>query len=224
MSDLFNPKPVYPHNTNDPSTVVAFVSSHLKVSVEQLWEAIEVGMADAAITTDNSAAMSFGTRLWDGTLTSLRNQLAVSGWTVHRPGGLEVVRRSDNRIQITPSIGNKHTGIFTDGSPKWKHNRGVSTRKAINENQLSLADLAPDDATLRPIQTWWLMYSVRLDAGEKIVRAEISLPVGLSRSGVADWSHRLLLGEHLFGDARPAVIPDAAPDSIVPLLRRAAQA
>ena len=221
MSDapLLTPEPE-PIILDDPAVVAAFVQSNLRVSLAQLWDALSIGMAEAALTTEHSTAGAFGTRLWDGTAMSLRDQLKPAGWDVLRPGGLEVVRRSDGLVQITPSLGNEHTGVLSAGVPKWEHQRGVSTKRAINENQLSLADLAPDEVAFQPIQTWWLLYRVFVRDEQKMLRAELSLPVDLNRRGVVRWAYRLLLGERSFGDARSATIPAPAPDPQINLARR----
>ena len=220
MSNLFAPEP-QSIIIDDPAAVAAFVQSHLHVTVAQLFQALDVGMAEAAVTTDHSSAGAFGTRLWDGSLTSLRDQFAPAGWTVHRPGGLEVVRRPDKAVQITPSLGTENVGVITGVSPKWARKRGVSTKKAIDENQMSLADLAPGEPAFRPIQTWWLMYHPFLAHGEKVLRAEISLPIEMSAKGVVLWAYRVFLGERTFGDSTIADIPVGAPDPEVTIRRRA---
>jgi hypothetical protein len=218
-SAILSPEPE-PIILGEPAAVAAFVDANLHVTTTQLWDALSIGMAEAALTTEHSTAGAFGTRLWDGTAMSLRDQLKPAGWNVLRPGGLEVVRRSDGALQITPSLGNEHTGVLSGGIPKWKYQRGVSTKKAINENQLSLADLAPEEVAFRPIQTWWLLYRVFVREGEKMLRAEISLPVDLNRRGAVRWAYRLLLGERSFGDTRSATIPAPAPDPQIVLARR----
>ena len=81
--------------------------------------------------------------MYDGTLTSLRDQLAPRGWLPARPGGLEVVTRNDKRVQITPSMGTDGTGLRW-GHPTCKHDRGTSTEVAVEDNQMSLAEIAPE--------------------------------------------------------------------------------
>ena len=118
MSSLFAPEPKR-IIIDDASKVAAFVQLRLQVTVAQLFQALDIGMAEAAVTTEHSSAVAFGTRLWDGCLTSLRDQLAPDGWTVQRPGGLEVVRRPDKAVQITPSLGTENVGVVTGVNPRW---------------------------------------------------------------------------------------------------------
>ncbi len=220
MQDIFVPDP-QPTVLVEDADVTRFMASHVLVTVEQLWESIDVGMSEAAVTTEHSTAAAYGTRLWDGTTRSLRDQLKPLGWTTRRPGRLEVVRRPDNLLQIAPSLGTADTGVLPPANPKWLHPRGISTKNAIRGNQLSLEELLPSDSALAPIETWWLLYHVTSRAGETIVRAELSMPVLLSSEGVVIWKHRLLLGERNYGDSVPAFIPEAAPDPVVPVQRRA---
>jgi hypothetical protein len=199
--------------------VAAFLAANVGLTREQLFQALDVGMAEAGLVTKHSAAASFGTRLWDGTLTSLRDQLCLNGWTVERPGNLEVVRRADSLLQLTPSLGSRDTGTTDAGSPTWEHVRGVSTERAVSDNQGSFSDLIPNEASLRPIQTWWLLYTVVESEGQKRLRAELSLPVVVT-GGIPQWKYRLLLGERPFGVTNIASIPEAAPEPQVSIARR----
>lgn len=220
MKDIFTLDP-RPTTLVERADVARFMKSHMQVTSDLLWEAIDVGMGEAAVTTEHSTAAAYGTRLWDGAIRSLRDQLKPLGWKTQRPGRLEVVRRPDNLLQIAPSLGTADTGALPPANPKWLHPRGVSTTNAIHGNQLSLSELAPKDGALVPIETWWLLYYVTARGGETIVRAEVSMPVMLSSGGVVTWRHRVLLGERNYGDSIPAFIPEAAPDPVVPVKRRA---
>jgi hypothetical protein len=88
-----------------------------------------------------------------------------------------------------------------------------------NDNHRSLAGLAPLDPALRPIQTWWLLYHFVERDGDRLVRAELSLPVRAERRLIVDWACRVLLGE--FGSATTrSNIPEPAPEPFIPKPRR----
>jgi len=196
---------------------VADALDRLGVTADQLHTALAHGAADAATVTTHAAAASFGTRLWDGTLTSLRDQLIPRGWTVKRPGGLETVVNPDNRIQITPSLGTPDTGL-RDGFPNWKHDRGESTATAVADNQLSLENLDPDAGSWR-VQTWWLLYWLHQCDCEQVIRSELSLPTR-ENGGRPYWGYRILLGDYPIGTAAGAPIPEPAAEPQMGVLRR----
>jgi hypothetical protein len=205
---------------DEPHAVEGYLSAHIGITCSEIYEALDYGAAEAATVTAHAALSSFGTRLWDGVLTHARDLwVAGRGWEVARPGGLEVVRRADNRVQITPSMGNEGTGV-RDGAPSCKHDRGESTSNAVGNNQLSLGDLAPADNAWGPIQTWWLLYYAFPRDREQWMRAELSLPTEVVHGRITHWSHRLLFGERPFGTAAVANIPEPAPEPEVQLRRR----
>lgn len=218
--DLFSDPPE-PTVIDDPALVDAYLVQHVGVTSAELGEALDFGTAEAGTVTEHAALSSFGTRLWDGALTSLRDQLVPKGWKVARPGGLEVVRRADETLQITPSMGNEATGI-RDETPSCKYDRGLSSAAAVERNQLSLADLAPEDEAWQTIRTWWLLYYVFPREGERWIRAELSLPTAVDGGRFVSWSHRLVLSERPFGTVEPVVIPDASPEPELTLPRRSA--
>jgi hypothetical protein len=207
---------------DDPVEVEAFLAATIGVTTEELHVAVQHGAADAALVTEHSAAASFGWRMFDGTLTSIRDQWVVRGWRAARPGGLEVVVRKDNGLQITPSMGTEDTGI-REGHPTCKHDRGAASAVAIEENQSSFGEVAHGDAAWERIRTWWLMYCIAVRGDEKFVRAELSLPLRVENGRITEWGYRVLLGERLIGSAAVVAIPEAAPEPTIPELRRRAE-
>lgn len=207
---------------DDPGEVEAFLTAQIGVSVSELHSALDYGAADAALVTANSAAASYGWRMYDGTLTAMRDQLARRGWQLARPGGLEVAMRKDKLVQITPAMGTDGTGLRS-GHPTCKHHRGSATVIAVEDNQTSLADLAPHEAAWRKTQTWWLMYCIVVREDEKLVRAGLSLPLRVENGRITEWGYRVLLGERPIGSTTIANIPEPAPEPTIPQLRRRAE-
>ncbi len=205
----------------DAGDIEAFLTARISASATVLHTAVEHGAADASLVTDHAAAASYGWRMYDGTLTSLRDQLAPQGWLALRPGGLEVVTRKDKLVQITPSLGTEGTGLRW-GHPTCKHERGASTTVAVEENQTSLADLAPDDLGWKRVQTWWLLYNLFVRREERFVRSELSLPLQVKNGRITEWGFRILLGERPIGTTT-VNIPAPAPDPTIPALRRRAE-
>ncbi|MGE0307606.1 MAG: hypothetical protein AB7Q27_17800 [Acidimicrobiia bacterium] len=205
----------------DPVDVEAFLAARISVSSTVLHTAVEHGAADASLVTDHGAAASYGWRMYDGTLTSLRDQLAPKGWLPLRPGGLEVATRKDKLVQITPSMGTEETGLRS-GHPTCKHERGASTAVAVEDNQTSLADLAPDDPGWTRMQTWWLLYHLVVRGEDKFVRSELSLPLQVKNGRITEWGYRILLGERPIGTTN-VNIPAPAPEPTIPALRRRAE-
>jgi hypothetical protein len=205
---------------DDPRTVADFLSTRIKVTVADLHDALDAATADAATVTDNSPHPAFGWRMYEGIIKTLRES-KVSEWEAKRPDGLEVVRRRDNRVQITASAGNAATGIAA-GRPTCKHPRGSATAKAVDKNQLTYADIAPE---FKPIETWWLLWFVSTASNgeqrERRVRAELSLPTLVHEGSIQRWRYRVLIGERSFGTVTTVPIPEPAPDPTFDLPWRA---
>jgi hypothetical protein len=201
-----------------PDDVEAFLAARIGASAAVLQTAVEHGAADASLVTTHSAAASYGWRMYDGTLTSLRDQLVSFGWSPSRPGGLEVVMRNDKLVQITPAMGTDGTAL-RGGHPTCKHDRGASTEAAVGDNQASFADLAPDDIGWTSTQTWWLLYNVVVRGEDRFVRSELSLPLQVKNGRITEWGCRVLLGESSIGTTAVS-IPAPAPEPTIPPLRR----
>jgi hypothetical protein len=174
-----------------PSDVSDYIQSNLGFNVTVLEAAVEAGGSEAAMVTPHNAASSYGYRFWDGLVASLRDQLVPHGWASERPGQLEVVRRSDNALQITGSLGDDGVGIES-ADPSCRHEKGESTDAAIRNNQLTLTGYSGGDSSWQPILTWWILYRFSGPA-EKRVTAELSLPREGVGGRVTDWAVRLFL-------------------------------
>ena len=173
------------------------VEDHLKrrvgVTLGILQASLRVGVSEAAMTTEHSAATSYGFRMWDGTTRELRDRLSRRGWELARPGQLEAVRRRDQRLQILAAMGD--AGVCDrDATPSAAHPRGASTYVAIQSNQLSFADIANEMSRedWEPIQSWWLLYRPSPMEPTRI-RAELSLPVAMYGTTITGWATRIFL-------------------------------
>jgi len=180
-----------------PEEVEAYISDELGFDSVVLVEALERAGSEAAMTTQHNAASAFGYRFWDGMVASVRDRLVPLGWRVERPGGLEVVRRSDNRLQITGSLGDDAVGIES-ADPNCRHQKGQSSDEAMRTNQLTLDGLAGDDPAWRPMLTWWVLYRFAGFDDRRII-SELSLPREGSSGRVAEWEVRLFLPEFQIG-------------------------
>jgi len=179
--------------------------------------AVLAGHADASMVTLHSPATAFGSRLWEGAIRQLRDELIPRGWRSLRPGQLEVVRNKLETIQITAALGDINVGDPA-ASPSCEHPRGTSTARAIEVNQNTFAGLAPGDGW-EPIETWWLLYrpSKRPD---QPVRCELSLPVSMAGSRIRDWAIRILLSGFDERSGETAILPESPAPIDVPLNRR----
>jgi len=218
MMSIFDPV-AGPQRVVEGDEVESFLRDKIGIEAMVLGKALLGGAAEAAMVTPHSGAAASGWRMYDGVVKALRDELVPEGWRVFRPGGLETVVRNDNHCQITAALGNEHTGLRPPSNPSCEHERGAATLEAVDANQRSLAGLAPLDPALRPIQTWWLLYHFVERDGDRLVRAELSLPVRAERRLIVDWACRVLLGE--FGSATTrSNIPEPAPEPFIPKPRR----
>lgn len=186
-----------------------------------LENALSAGAADAAMTTAHSPATAYGSRFWEGVIRELRDELAPARWSVERPGQLEVVRRADNKVQLTAALGDAYVGD-PSATPSCEHPRGKATADAIDRNQGSLEALAPDDDAWQPIETWWLLYRLAGSGESKRVVAELSLPIEMRGSRISWWHTRLVLPELPLGDGGARLELPPPPPEINPEVRRRA--
>lgn len=198
----------------DPAAVAAYVRNEIGLELGVLVEALERGGSESAMTTAHNAASSFGYRFWDGMVAALRDGLVPLGWRAERPGGLEVVRRKDNRVQITGSLGDDAVGVESV-DPSCRHQKGQSTDEAMRTNQLTLAGVSGGDPAWRPMLTWWVLYRFAGMDGRKVI-PELSLPRAGSGGKVTEWAVRLFLPDFEIGGGG-GIDLGALPDSPAPV-------
>jgi hypothetical protein len=202
-----------------PIEVEAYLRQEIGFELRVVLEALERGGSEAAMTTPHNAASSFGYRRWDGMVAGLRDQLVPHGWTSERPGGLEMVRRADNRVQITGSLGDSNVGN-DQADPSCQHEKGESSDAAMRTNQLTLDGLVGDDPTWKPILSWWVLYRFA-GLNERRVVPELSLPREGVAGHVSSWAVRILLPEFEVGggDGIDVGVPPESPPPIVSVRR-----
>lgn len=222
MSDSFFQAGPVPSIIDTTEAVEKYLRQHVGVSLGTLRSALRVGHSEAAMATEHSAATSYGFRMWDGTMRELRDRLSKRGWQTVRPGQLEAVRRGDKQLQILAAMGD--AGVCDrSATPSAAHPRGASTYVAIQSNQLSFGDVAPDNKEdWEPIQSWWLLY--RQSPMEPTwLRAELSLPVAMYGTTITGWAVRIFLPTEMGeGASRRKQMPEPPSPVQVPVGRKTA--
>lgn len=192
----------------EPAEVDAYIRSEIGCEVGVLEQSIRAGASEGAMVTAHNAASAYGYRFWDGVITSLRDQLVPAGWRCERPGQLEVIRRADNRLQITGSLGDEGVGVES-ADPSCRHDKGQSTDAAVRHNQLTLGGHRTNDPSWRPLLTWWVLYRLS-GPDERRVVSELSLPREGVGGHITDWAVRVFLPEFDLGrgDFDAVAIPE----------------
>ena len=219
MSSLPRIGPPAPIVVDDPGQVEQILRSHFHFSSEHCASALEAGHARAALATDNSAVSQFGSDFYFGVIEQMRGDLATYSYLPRRYKGLELTRRSDNRVQLATCMACDGAGDV-GGRPAPKNPKGSSSKKAIHDNQGTLGELAHDVA-FDPIETWWLLYQLHGSERTRSISAELSLPNGMSSVKTFHWSIRLILPTlHLNESSEVPALPEPAAEVEVPVVRR----
>jgi hypothetical protein len=150
------------------------------------------GHAEASRSTYNDAAFMHGTRMWNGVLSCLRDQLITSDWKTERPNNLELTSSPRRKLSILVASGDKYTGQ-KNGTPSNK-NGGKKTglHSAVSCNQDILPGL--EDYIMREKirpQTWLFLFHI--DDQQGVISQELSLPSAISGGHVTKWEKRLIL-------------------------------
>lgn len=174
----------------------------LGVGPERLFDALDAGDIAARQADRFSPVTAAGTLRWMETVRMLRQGLAADGWTPNDSRNSPRAIDPDGRYAVVPVSGTADVGL-PDGTPKTANPRGSASSRAVQINgQLEfsftaalLADMAAEQT--EAVTTWFLLY-YRSQVDE--LRAELSLPVGISDKGVVDaWQERILLPPRTFG-------------------------
>jgi hypothetical protein len=161
------------------------------------------GLAQYLTATPFHPVNAPGTFMYHGLVHAMRELLVPVGWEFAEES-LSFTFNSESSIALVVSSGNVHAGDRTQG-PWFKYPKGPTTQAAIvgNAIQLGLFDGVPGFAEFvlpstpkrvdfDTFKTWWLLHHVDLSKGE--MRAELSLPVGVSSRGeVSHWEIRIIL-------------------------------
>lgn len=204
---------------DDPGEVEVQLRTDFHFGIEQCQQALTAGHARAALATPNSARSQFGSDFYFGVIEEWRSQLGRCEYRPRQYFGLELARRSDNRLQVTTCMATAGAGEAS-GSPRPKNPKGSSSKKAIHDNQGTLGRLAPG-ASWDPIQTWWLLYEIHGLLGQtRSVTAEVSLPNDMRSGSRFGWEVRLILPRLELNAVDAPALPEPAALIEVPIVRR----
>jgi hypothetical protein len=187
----------------------------LGINPDRLFDALDAGDVAARQADVFSPVNAAGMLRWLETVRALRQGLAADGWTTNDDRNSPRIVDPGGAIALLPVSGTVDVGLES-GEPKTANARGNTSARAVQVNgQLEfsvtvalLADLAAEKTNA--LRTWFLLY-YRTQSEE--LRAELSLPVGISDLGVVDaWRERILLPSRQFG-AEQEILPRDAGDN-----------
>lgn len=168
----------------------------LGLEEDDLWAAIQFGVAEASRSTDSEPTNAPGFIRWAKTTGKLRELLTIRGWTRRDEANYPTALGPDGKVAVAVVSGDANTG--TEHDPQSRQPHGSATEHVINRNQLQFADFHP--TMPRPDhqgadQTWCLVYYEDEETGE--VRAELSIPIRMNADGrvggQGGWQERLIL-------------------------------
>lgn len=190
--------------------------SELGIAQPRLDAALDAGDSAARQADKYSPVTAAGTYRWMSTVQLLRLGLAADGWAVNDDRNSPRVISPDGRVAVVAVRGTAGTGL-SDGQPKTANPRGNATSRAVQINgQLEfaitalLADMSAE--RLDDVQTWFLLYYPGQD---NELRAELSLPVGISEKGVVRaWVERVILPTRNYGADEIVPLDAGGPDDV----------
>lgn len=176
----------------------------LGLSKELLIAAVEAGLYGWLNCTENHPPSFPGVNAWAEGVRSLRESLLPKGWERLNDRNLPLTVNRATNVAITASSGDECTGV-EDMAPRTRNPKGVTTKQKVNANaqQLGLfADMtASAEELIEEVKKWntWFLLSHR-DEKKKVVRCELSRPIGIGVDGRVDgWHERIILDEIPFG-------------------------
>lgn len=126
---------------------------------------------------------------------TLASRLEPQGWVKTETKGLARVLNPDTRVAVAVAAGDVETGRLW-GKPTSRNERGSVAALLVRSNQIQL-NLPFEEEGLRPLPpveeqiTWWLL--IYSDKDGSTVRAELSLPVGITDNRLASWQQRIII-------------------------------
>jgi hypothetical protein len=194
----------------------------LGIAAAPLILAVNRGHLAAISRTANDAPNAAGFYQWNETLRTLREELAVLGFTRSNNRGYSTALRGDKRMAIAVSSGDEGTGIAL-ANPSTKQVKGPCTIAAVSSNAAQI-EMFPDEVlmsvpALDDIEclTWLLLFHA---AGMEL-RAELSLPVTMDAGGqIRAWRERIILPSQPLDAPFILPEPDFGPDVEIEIQRR----
>ncbi len=179
--------------------------AQLGIDQQDIHNAITSALYERRRTSKLHPVIDGGFRFWSQLVATLRGELIAKdlGWLSSRQNRMELVHNSKLGINLVITAGDKDTGK-PDGWPKTKNAKGEATMSIVNSNSETL-DLFPIESSLfstdglQPAadttQNYIVLYYY--DSGNKEVRCEVSLPIGMAVvngfAKVNTWAERIVL-------------------------------
>ncbi len=206
---------------SEPEDVEA-VLARLGLAVAPLVVAVNRGHLAAISRTPNDAPNAAGFYQWNETLRTLREELAVFGFSRASTRGYSTVLRADKRMALAVSSGDEGTGVAR-ANPSTKQVKGPCTIAAVSSNAAQL-ELFPGLVLMSSpaseeaeCLTWILLFR----ANDTELRAELSLPVNMDEGGqIRVWRERIILPSQPLDDTYKVPEPDFGPDVEIEIQRR----
>lgn len=139
-------------------------------------------------------SIASGLKAWFAGVRTLAEQLVVRGWVKTETKGLPRVLNPATRVAVAIVSGDEGTGIAS-AEPKSKTPKGAQSIFLVHSNELQYSLFEEPRYQSMPAEeeqiTWWLLiYS----DGADVVRAELSLPVGMGEDRrLSVWKDRIIL-------------------------------
>lgn len=183
--------------------------AQLGIEQEDVHKAITSALYERRRTSKLHPVIDGGFRFWSQLVAALRGELIAKdlGWSSSRQNRMELIHNSKQGINLVITAGDKDTGK-ADGWPKTKNAKGEATMSIVNSNSETL-ELFPVESSLfstdglqlvaepaaDTTQNYIVLYYY--DSGNKEVRCEVSLPIGMSVvngfARVNTWGERIIL-------------------------------
>ncbi|QTL40567.1 hypothetical protein HGO23_04030 [Xenorhabdus budapestensis] len=157
--------------------------------------AIDDGLLEIRKSTDLDAKTDPGSRAWGAVIRGLRRELLADNneWSFSFVRGLNLTHNKAKGLNIIVMSGDKYTGL-PDRSPKSKNPKGAATGTLVGENydlfyeQDTVVQISDIDSTINYVLLYFF------DFGNKEVRYELSIPIGMTESAgktrIAAWKER----------------------------------
>lgn len=179
---------------NEEWTVDARLSETFGVTRDQLIQIVKEVVGARADAVDNDPISAAGQFAYIHGTRNVRALFRTRGWNLCRKDNIELVRHPERDLTITYQSVDL---AASDQSPMAISGKGAGAERAIDEAQLSLfkpeeiEPATPRSAATGPINTgmWFFCVSVVGDD----VRAELSLPSGVSGGNFKDFIERIFI-------------------------------
>jgi hypothetical protein len=222
----------------EPDSIESLLSSQFNLTVEPLRESARANFVAQASCTTNDAPTAPGFLGWNASVSKLTEALRTKGWFREDIKNSPRLVHPSKNLEIMIATGNEATGNI-HCIPKTKSNKGITTRNAVNSNELQIA-LFPDDMLPHVVrihsdqsinktnlrETWVLLVHVNVgeDNQSKLscVRCELSLPIEMDDSGhITNWRKRIILPEIIVSpDDEIKFVEEFAPEQEIIIQRR----